>query len=253
MYKKIDLHVHSPKSSCYVDYMMPEANIETSLEEIVNAAIASGLHAIAITDHNSAEGIEGIRDIGRRNGLYVFPGVEISARGGHVLAIFDHDCPVQKLRHLIELLGFDEEERGHGFCETGLWLDEVFWRIEESGGLAIAAHADRRPKGFLASDEPTKDKKRIHNSNHLSALEITVPSNRTLWMEGLMPNFPKKYACIQGSDAHEPKEIGRRPIYIDIPTIDLEGLRLAFREFETRIRFPEDLIGENSPPTLKMY
>ncbi|MCK4721728.1 MAG: hypothetical protein KAT75_00415, partial [Dehalococcoidia bacterium] len=130
---------------------------------------------------------------------------------------------------------------------TELWLDEVFWRIEESGGIAIAAHADRRPKGFLASDEPVRVKRRIHSSNHLSALEITIPPTRDLWQEGLMPHFPKKYACIQGSDAHEPKEIGRRPIYLDIPTIHLEGLRLAFREHEVTIRFPEDIAIDFNP------
>jgi len=241
MYKKIDLHIHTPESSCYVDYVMPEANIQTSLEEIVDSAISSGLDAIAITDHNSAEAIEKVKEIAIGKGLYVFPGVEISAQGGHVLAIFDGDTPVEILHHLIELLGFNEEERGQGFCETGLWLDEVFWRIEESGGLAIAAHTDRRPKGFLASDEPTRVKRRIHNSNYLSALEITIPSTRALWQEGSMPHLPKKYACIQGSDAHDPKEIGRRPIYIDLPTIDLASLRLAFREHKTRIKFPQDL------------
>ncbi|MBE0415326.1 MAG: hypothetical protein IBX36_02130 [Dehalococcoidia bacterium] len=241
MYKKIDLHVHTPESSCYIDYIRPEAGIKTLHEEIVNAAIAAGLDAIAITDHNSAEGIEGIREMGRRNGLCIFPGVEISARGGHVLAIFDQGTPVEKLHHLIELLGLGEEQRGHGFHESSLWLDEVFWRIEESDGLAIAAHIDRRPKGFIASEVPINDKKRIHSSNYLSALEITIPPNRNRWNQGLMPYFPKRYACIQGSDAHEPREIGRRPIYVDIPTIDLEGLRLAFREHETRIRFPEDL------------
>jgi PHP family Zn ribbon phosphoesterase len=241
VYKKIDLHVHTPESSCYIDYIMPEANIKTSPEEIVDAAIAAGLDAIAITDHNSAEGIEGIREMGRKKGLCVFPGVEFSARGGHVLAIFDKNTPIEELRHLIELLGLGEEQRGHGFQDIGIWLDEVCWRIEESGGLAIAAHIDRRPKGFIACDEPLKDKLRIHSSNHLSALELTIPSDRTLWNQGLMPNFPKRYACIQGSDAHEPKEIGRRPIYVDIPTIDLDGLRLAFREYEARIRFPEDL------------
>ena len=241
MYKKIDLHVHTPVSSCYVDYVRPEAKIKTSLEEIVNASIACGLDAIAITDHNSAEGIEGIRNIGMKNGLCVFPGVEVSAKGGHVLAIFDQDTPADRLRHLLELLGLGAEQRGHGFQETGIWLDEVFCRIEESGGLAIAAHVDRRPRGFIASEEPLKDRQRIYSSDCLSALEITLPSNRTLWNRGLVPHFPKRYACIQGSDAHEPKEIGRRPIYLDIPTIDLEGLRLAFREYENRIRFPEDL------------
>ncbi|RLC71167.1 MAG: hypothetical protein DRI26_05700 [Chloroflexi bacterium] len=247
MYRKIDLHVHTPVSSCYVDYIRPEANIKTSLEEIVDAAIAAGLDAIAITDHNSADGIEGIREIGRRNGLCIFPGVEISARGGHVLAIFDQDTPVERLHRLVELLGFDEEQRGHGFHETAMWLDEVFQRIEESGGLAIASHIDRRPKGFIAGEVPLQDKQRIYNSRYLSALEITIPSDRARWNQGLMPNFPKGYACIQGSDAHEPREIGRRPIYVDIPTIDLDGLRLAFREYEARIRFPEDLAIDFSP------
>lgn len=247
MHKKIDLHVHAPVSSCYVDHMKPEANIKTSIEEIVDAAIAAGLDAIAITDHNSAEGIEGIRKRGTRNGLCVFPGLEISARGGHVLAIFDQDTPIRRLHHLVELLGFTEEQRGHGFHEANMWLDEVFQRIAESGGLAIAAHIDRRPKGFIACEEPLKDRQRIHNSSFLSALEITIPSNRTLWNQGLMPNFPKKYACIQGSDAHEPSEIGRRPIYVDIPTIDLDGLSLALREYEARIRFPEDPAIDFSP------
>lgn len=246
MYKKIDLHVHTPESSCYVDHVMPEANIQTSLEEIVDAAVSTGLDAIAITDHNSAEAIEKIREIARGKRLYVFPGMEISARGGHTLAIFDVDTPVQILHHLIELLGFTDEAWGQGFYETGLWLDEVFWRIEESGGIAIAAHVDRRPKGFLASDEPARIKRRIHNNNYLSALEITIPSNRALWQEGSMPHFPKKYACIQGSDAHDPEEVGRRPIYIDLPTIDLASMRLAFREHETRIRFPQDLAEEGS-------
>ena len=220
---------------------MPEANMETSMEEIVDAAIASGLDAIAITDHNSADGVERVGEIGREKGLLVFPGMEISAKGGHALAIFDLDITVERLSHLLERLGFGEGERGNGFCETGLWLDEVFQIIEESGGLAIAAHIDRRPKGFIASDLSLSDKKRIHSSNHLSALEITIPSSGEKWRQGSMPNFPKRYACIQGSDAHEVREIGRRPIYIDIPVIDLEGLRLAFREPETRIRFPEDL------------
>ncbi len=238
MHKKFDLHIHTPVSTCYIDHL---EGIETSTEEIVEAAMAAGLDAIAITDHNSAEGIERIRELGRGKGLCVFPGVELSTKGGHVLAIFDLDTPVEKLGHLIELLGFKEEEQGEAYYETSLWLDEVSRMIEESGGLTIAAHVDRALRGFLSSDEPAKDKQRIHNSNHLSALEITVPSDKTHWNQGLGRNYPKRYACVQGSDAHAPKEIGRRPIYIDIPAIDLEGLRLAFREHETRIRFPGDL------------
>ena len=56
-----------------------------------------------------------------------------------------------------------------------------------------------------------------------------------------MRGYPKKYACIQGSDAHALDEIGRRPTYLKLPSLDLQGLRLAFSDYENRIRFPEEM------------
>ncbi|MDY6906829.1 MAG: PHP domain-containing protein [Chloroflexota bacterium] len=244
MYKKLDLHIHTPHSLCYVDHMMPEARRHTPLEDIIDAALACGLDAIAITDHNTVAAIEELRTIGTRDGLCILPGCEVSARGGHVLGIFDPDTPLEVLHHLLGLLGLTEEHQGQGFHETSLWLDEVSRHIEGHGGLAIAAHIDRRPKGFIASELPMKDKRRIYTCGHISALEITLPTDRERWQQGLVPHFPEGYACCQGSDAHEPREVGRRPIYCDIPTIDVAGLRLAFGECTERVRFPEDLAAE---------
>jgi hypothetical protein len=45
---------------------------------------------------------------------------------------------------------------------------------------------------------------RIHDNKYLNALEITVPQSKSLWNSGQVRNYPKKYACIQGSDAHAP-------------------------------------------------
>ena len=56
-----------------------------------------------------------------------------------------------------------------------------------------------------------------------------------------MRDFPRKHACIQGSDAHEPDEIGRRPVYIKMEQVNLEALRSAFRNYETKIIFPDEL------------
>jgi len=39
---------------------------------------SSGLDAIAITDHNTVEAIDDIRQIARKKGLFVFPGIELS-------------------------------------------------------------------------------------------------------------------------------------------------------------------------------
>lgn len=239
-FRKVDLHIHTPESSCYIDRVMPEANLITSAQDIVKAALAAGLEGIAVTDHNSVGGLEAMREAASRSGLWVLPGVELSAKGGHILALFERDTPTQRLHRLLQSLGFGEEGRGLGYWETPLWIDEVFRQIGEAGGVAIAAHIDRRPKGFIASEEPLAAKMRIHSSDHLEALEITVPRDRSRWRQGQMPHYPKRYPCIQGSDAHAPDEVGRRPFYIKVPELTLAYLRLAFQEYEARIRFPDD-------------
>ncbi len=246
MFKKIDLHVHTPESTCYIDHVVPEANLKTSALDIVEAAQAAGLDGIAIADHNSVEGIDAVRDAARGNGLVVFPGIEISCRGGHLVAVFDQAAPVARLRELLRDIGLGEKERGQGYLQTDHWLDDVAEKVDAAGGLAIAAHVDRRPKGFVSAEEDTSDKVRIHQSPHISALEITVPQNKCRWNQGQMPRYPLPRACIQGSDAHAPAEVGRRPVYVLVPALDLDGLRLAFKEFEARVRFPEEMAEEYS-------
>ena len=243
MYLRLDLHLHTAASVCYLNHVMPEANIKAEPEDIVGKALAAGLDAIGIADHNTVEGIEGVREIARDKGLYVFLGVEISARGGHVVALFEQDWEVEDLRCLLHELGFVEEHYGKGFCETDFWMDHVFEKVEKRGGLAIAAHVDRKPKGFIASDLSIADKVRIYSSPHMSALEITIEGNKVLWNRGEMPNYPQRRACVLSSDAHAPAEVGRRFTYMDIPQLSLEGLRLALRECEARIKFPHELDG----------
>ena len=242
MYRALDLHIHTTASDCYQDHMMPEAELHTSPQDIIDAALEINLDAIAITDHNTAQGIDPIRQAAQGTGLHVFPGIEITARGGHVLTLFPEDITVPDMEAVLARLGLGEEKWGHGFEEAELWIDQVFEVVAERGGLAIAAHADRKPRGFITStDLTTEDKKRVHTSPYLEAMEITIPQDRTLWSEGLIPGYPKKHACIQGSDAHAPHEMGRRPIYVDIPELSLKDLRLAFRENNSHIKFPDEM------------
>ena len=243
MFKKIDFHVHTPASSCYLDHI-DNSRGPTYPRDIVAAARAMGLEAIVITDHNTAEGVEPVRKAAADTGLVVFPGMEVSARGGHVLAVFDPATPVDRLRRLLGELKLRREQMGHGYEESPLFLDEAFEVIAKAGGLAIAAHVDRRPRGFAVSEELKKeDKQRIYSSPYLAALEITVPFDKANWNRGLMPGYPIGKACIQGSDAHAPEEMGRRPVYLDVPSLDLEGIKVAFREPESRIRFPSEVMA----------
>lgn len=248
MYKRLDLHVHTPASDCYVDNMSPEAKQYTAPQDIVEAALTAGLHGIAIVDHNSAEWIDKVKEASEGTSLVVFPGIEISAKGGHVLAIFDLKKPTSELRQLIHDLGFAPNQYGLGYLEGDKWMDEVFALVAERGGLAISAHVDRRPRGFIAASELSSEvKRRIYSSPHLQALEITIPQNRPLWNNGQMPGYTLGRACIQGSDAHAPVEMGRRPIYMNLPQLDLDGLHLAFQEYQSRIRFPQEIETECMP------
>ena len=79
--KLIDLHVHSTAS----DGSYPPA-------EVVRQAKAGGLTAMALTDHDTVDGLPEAVAVGETLGLEVIPGVEISAQfpGGtmHILGLY---------------------------------------------------------------------------------------------------------------------------------------------------------------------
>ncbi len=76
----VDLHTHTTAS----DGILPP-------EQVVEAAAAAGLKAIAITDHDTIDGVAAAREAGARLGVRVVPGVELSASMGeneiHILAL----------------------------------------------------------------------------------------------------------------------------------------------------------------------
>jgi hypothetical protein len=243
-FRRIDLHIHTPLSRCYIDTMRPEAGRQTTPEQIVDAALAANLAAIGVTDHNGVEMIDAIRPVAAARGLAVFPGTELSTRGGHLLAIFDVDADVDVIRGLLDTIGFRSDQWGDGFQRGDVWLDDVMDEIAGRGGIAIPAHVDREPRGFLASDERPGDKLRIYNNACLSGLEITDPRRKERWNRGADPRYSEPRACVQNSDAHAPEEIGRRPTLYKLSELTLNGLRGALEDYDNCIRFPEELRDE---------
>jgi len=232
--RRVDLHIHTPKSVCYSD-------ISATPEQITDAALAAGLEAIAITDHNSVEAVEDMRQVASGGGLSIFPGIELSTVGGHILALFALDTPMEKLQSFLIYVGLDRPQWGDAIHVANGDTEEVLQKIDEWGGLAIAAHVERWPSGFLETNQPRHVKAAIHASDYLSALEITIPQNKAQWNAGAMRGYPKKRACTQSSDAHSLDEIGRRPLCVWMESISLDALRRAIEDYETAIYFPEEL------------
>ena len=185
LYRKADLHVHTPRSTCYSEKGVTP-------QQIVDRAIEAGLDAIAVTDHNTVAAVDEVRSAAQEKGLVVFPGVEVTTPEGHVLALFDCGEPVPRLEDFLAYVGVAKEWCGDGHFAVETPMDEVFRRIAERGGIAIAAHIERWPSGLLEANRPAKVKAAIHASPYLSALEITIPSDKARWNEGQVRGYPVK-------------------------------------------------------------
>ena len=70
-----DLHVHTSYSK----------DGESSVEDILRAAEAAGLDAIAITDHDSVDGAK--KALTLPSSVLVIPGIEVSTKQGHLLVL----------------------------------------------------------------------------------------------------------------------------------------------------------------------
>ncbi len=233
-FRKIDLHIHTPRSECYSDGSV-------TAEQIVDAARRAGLEAIGITDHNTVEAVADVRLAAAGTDLVVFPGVELTTAGGHVLALFDVAADLVGLRAFLDSIGFGEDKWGEPANQADGETVDILREVAARGGLAIAAHIERWPSGFLKKDGPRRVRMDIHASDHLDALEITIPEDRRQWNDGSVRGHPKRYACVQGSDAHALDEVGRRPVFVRVEQLDLTGLRQAFQDHDTSLAFPGDL------------
>jgi PHP-associated len=177
-----DLHIHTVLSPCASRKMRPPA--------IVRQAVETGMAVIAVCDHNSAGNVQAVRRASQAlDGPCVIAGMEITTREEvHVLGFFPDDeaalaaseevrgglppwrpllpkasaagrrTPEQELVDAEgNVTGIEEKMLGSA---SPLSLGETVALIHRYGGLAVAAHMDRRSfsvpgqLGFLPPDVP---------------------------------------------------------------------------------------------------
>jgi predicted metal-dependent phosphoesterase TrpH len=150
----------------------------TEPREAVLTAKRVGLSAIAVTDHNRPAGAREVARIATDHDLMVVQASEVSSFNGHILA-----------------LGVAEP------IPRGLSASETIKRIEDHGGLAVAAHPGRFYTGLSLAEV---------RSNHFQAVEVanggsSIRQNRLArkLAEG------RDLGMTGGSDAHHPGDIGR--------------------------------------------
>lgn len=231
-FKKMDLHIHTPLSECFVDKTVTP-------DQIVEKAINAGLIGIAITDHNTAGWVDKVKKAAEGTSLRVFPGVEITVQNKHLVAIFDPSKDEEKIKRLLTLAKV-KEPYGSRDTFTPEDPDTIIEIISGEGGLAILAHADSTA-GIVKSGG--KWAQGVVRNKNLVALEVTNPQ-KTPQLLDPKTGYGKK-AWYMVSDNLHPENtgkhcldgIGSKYTYFKVnDEINLESLRQCFIDPETRIR-----------------
>jgi predicted metal-dependent phosphoesterase TrpH len=152
----LDLHIHSTASD---GVLTPS--------EVVRLALQRGLSAIAVTDHDTLDGIEAAQAAAAETDLEVVPGVEINSEGGwgdlHFLGFYVDPADTvlnERLRRMREARVVRAQEMVRALAKLGMPLE---W--EEVEGLA-AGQSVGRPhvaralfsRGYVSSEKEAFDR-----------------------------------------------------------------------------------------------
>jgi 3',5'-nucleoside bisphosphate phosphatase len=233
-----DLHIHTALSPCGSDEMTPGA--------IVAAAAARGLDMIAVCDHNTAGNVRAVQEAAEAAGagLAVIAGMELtSMEEVHVVGLFADAGAAERVADRVRanlpqadadyysffgeqpLLAADGRQVGSETVTlalaTPLDLTEAVALIHSVGGLAVAAHVDRKSfsvfsqLGFFPADAG------------FDGLEVSR------WLPAGSPRLADFTALglplLGASDSHYTEEIGAAytDLYLVQPTFAELALALA--------------------------
>ena len=173
-----DLHLHTVHSW----------DGTATVSAVLKTAMLRGLNVVAITDHDEFDGALEAQELAPAYGLEVVPGIELSTRDGHLLALYVS-----------------------GRIPPGLSLEESLRRIGGQGGLAVAAHPAARWINSLSPDCIRRARQDFRLGHLLAGVETY---NASLFHRGgnepaLALAHSLGMASLGNSDAHLLSMVGR--------------------------------------------
>ena len=247
-----DFHNHTPDSS---DYNPTERGQLTPRDWLL-AYMRSGTDCVAITDHNSGNWIDRLKQeltvmsaeqplVAGYREIHLFPGAELTtAEGLHVIALFGPDDGAAKTQGLLALARYNNDvNNAHGMCnESAVAICE---HVHDTGGVVILAHAEEINGIFHGAYDaatgqftPTRRARVVESILELAdGIEIHDLANPAIQhFEGKLAGR----ALVDGSDAHKTSDAGTRRVWLKMAQPSIEGLKLALLDPQSSVLRAQD-------------
>ena len=203
---RAELHCHNSFSNFHVGEKEPPYDCSVGVREQLEAALAAGIDAVFVTNHNTLDGYPQMlrcpRDHGKFSGMAVFPAEEITIdTGAHVLAY-----------------GLREQ------VEPGMPLDETLEQIRRQDGVSSAPH----PFSILDALR--------ERASECDMVEAFNSNNVDLFSNARACEFAleRGMTAVAGSDSHVLSTMGRCVNEIDSDG-SLDGALSAMRRGRVRV------------------
>lgn len=236
---KSDLHIHTCLSPCADLYMTPK--------RIIAKAIEKGIDIIGICDHNSAENVPYVMEAGKKYGVSVIGGMEITtSEEVHLLGLFsDYEKLLKMQNKVYEELEGENNEKLFGVQAVVNEYDEVLSLnnklligatkiplktaveyIHKNDGIAICSHIDREGYGIIGKLGF------IPSDLEIDAIELSPLAN----INQLINTNPEinNFSAIFSSDAHTLEQIGKTFTAFLLAYPCFEEIKLALKELSNR-------------------
>jgi len=240
-----DFHTHTPASQDTPWHRREGTPEALAPEAWLLRYMQARIDCVAVTDHNSGEWIDRLKNAYARmqaappegfRELHLFPGVELSMQEGfHLLAIFDPSASGSDIVKLLGRVTYDGAWGDPKGCVqvTG---QEAVRAVRNAGGIAIPAHVDIDP-GLLRTEADAPAKTVLHSriveamldQRDILAMEVI---DRDAPMPALYSDRRLRWTRVLGSDCHKfnpgyAHPPGSRFTWVKFARPSLEGLKLA--------------------------
>ena len=190
---RIDLHVHTRYSRDSVN----------GFDDINGHCRELKLDGYAVCDHDSIEGLGKVES----SGLVVIPGLEVSAKGAHILCL----DPVEVV-------------------PSGLSMVETVERVHVQGAIAVLAHPYAIPRSFVRFSEVER--------SGFDAIEVANSAQLPFgFVEARNRGLAEKLGLPQtgGSDSHIPETFGRSYTVVEADSREPDDIIEAIKKGRTRV------------------